>query len=440
MQKISCLVGFLFFTVTVIAQNSSVSGKLSNAPTAAKVYLYEYFGSNFYKIDSAIVKNGAFKIAPAKPLPRGFYQIGESVQNSFILILANEQVIVEADWKNLRGTTTITNSQENTYFRELLAFNTKVGSLEAESREIMSLKEQDPELFNKKSVVFQKKYDSLMTANNNMKISVMQNSPKLFFVKVLKMFVMDDKQEKEAFFTEQELKDDEYTRGDMFVNKVAFYLQKFAGSDEKLWEVEGNDLAARCLEKSRVRELAYISTIQIMAQSGMQIPKSTVKKLKSEYGNSPRTKDLLAQLPKPEPTEGDEAPEIILSDAMGKKLPLSSLRGKYVLIDFWASWCGPCRMENPNVVRVYNAYKDKGFTIYSVSLDNSKDNWLAAIQKDGLTWPNHVSDLKGWGSEGAALYSVRGIPATFLIDKNGVIIAKNLRGYALEKKLSELIP
>jgi thiol-disulfide isomerase/thioredoxin len=141
----------------------------------------------------------------------------------------------------------------------------------------------------------------------------------------------------------------------------------------------------------------------------------------------------------PPPAAGGAAPEIIMNDRNGKPLALSSLRGKIVLVDFWASWCGPCRQENPNVVRMYEKYKDKGFTIYSVSLDENRDKWLAAIDADNLSWPNHVSDLKGWSSEAVAAYEVNGIPATFLLDKEGNIIAKNLRGGQLEQKLQELL-
>ena len=132
------------------------------------------------------------------------------------------------------------------------------------------------------------------------------------------------------------------------------------------------------------------------------------------------------------------APEINLKNPQGKEIKLSSLRGKYVLIDFWASWCGPCRKENPNVVRLYNKFKDKGFTVYSVSLDKDISAWQKAIESDGLVWPNHVSDLLGWESSMPKLYGFQGIPHTVLIDKDGKIIQVGLRGQSLEQKLNEI--
>jgi len=135
---------------------------------------------------------------------------------------------------------------------------------------------------------------------------------------------------------------------------------------------------------------------------------------------------------------GQPAPDISLPTPEGQTVALSSLKGKYVLVDFWASWCGPCRQENPNVVRMYQKYKDKGFEIYGVSLDESKDKWVNAIAKDKLTWP-HVSDLKGWNSSAAVKYNIQAIPQTLLLDKEGKIIAKNLRGKPLEDKIASLL-
>jgi peroxiredoxin len=137
---------------------------------------------------------------------------------------------------------------------------------------------------------------------------------------------------------------------------------------------------------------------------------------------------------------GATAPDFTQNTPDGKPLALSSLRGKYVLIDFWASWCGPCRRENPNVVTAYNKFKDKGFTILGVSLDKDtgREAWLKAIEKDGLAW-NQVSDLKYWQNAAAKDYGVQAIPQNFLIDPNGKIVATNLRGEKLQETLSQLL-
>ncbi|MDA3614962.1 redoxin domain-containing protein [Polluticaenibacter yanchengensis] len=137
-------------------------------------------------------------------------------------------------------------------------------------------------------------------------------------------------------------------------------------------------------------------------------------------------------------TIGAIAPDFTQEDPNGKSIALSSFRGKYVLVDFWASWCGPCRQENPNVVDAYNKYKGKNFTVFGVSLDKSKDAWTKAIMEDKLAW-EHVSDLQYWNNAAARLYGIQAIPANFLIDPQGKIIAKNITGKELHNKLAEVL-
>jgi peroxiredoxin len=187
------------------------------------------------------------------------------------------------------------------------------------------------------------------------------------------------------------------------------------------------------------KALANIMALSLLHPlQNTDVAQIVLNNLKANYPYSKPVNLAFNELNKQLPVEvGMMAPEIKLENPEGKLISSKDYLGKVVLLDFWASWCMPCRMENPNVVKAYQKYHDKGFEILGVSLDNNKDKWVQAIAKDQLTW-NHISDLKGWGSSATQIFKFSSIPLTILIGKDGKILAKNLRGPALEEKLEEL--
>ncbi|WP_422356605.1 redoxin domain-containing protein [Roseivirga pacifica] len=229
------------------------------------------------------------------------------------------------------------------------------------------------------------------------------------------------------------------------------YIQARNSGDTQLVEdLTTEGLAMEAEKVKRLKEMAwnYESSLVSLLITDF-IPNKTdeflfldslSQKLQKELPSSKDVQFFSTQLEnfRPAINVGDIAMDITLPNPDGEMMSLSDLRGKYVLLDFWAAWCGPCRRENPNVVNLYNKYKEDGFTVFSVSLDRGKDKWVEAIEKDGLVWPNHVSDLKYFQSEAAIQYKINAIPFALLLDPEGRVIGKNLRGQFLRDKLESI--
>ncbi|MCZ8134468.1 MAG: redoxin domain-containing protein, partial [Algoriphagus sp.] len=233
------------------------------------------------------------------------------------------------------------------------------------------------------------------------------------------------------------------------VNKLneQYYEAMSKNDTETIKKIQLDAMTLESQQAEKVKEMitSMGDSFASLAAIGLLNPKNDfpfidelITKLNDTYPGTSSIMQMKQQLDEMRALSvGQVAPDFELPDPNGKMVKLSDLRGKYVLIDFWAAWCKPCRQENPNVVRLYNQYKEKGFEVFGVSLDRTKEDWVKAISDDQLTW-THVSDLKYFNSAAAELYKIEAIPATYMIDPDGKIIAKDLRGPSLENKLAEL--
>ena len=385
--RILFFVSVLWFLVSACDNKApsdfQLKGKIAGS-NGEFISLVDINSSAVKTIDSIKVdENGEFVFTKKVP-NKGFYNIQISPSNYATIIAdSTEKIIFEGNAKTISEGYKITGSPDADVF---LKFNSETKK---------NLKEMESIRMNQDSI--RRVYEAYMnTTNKKVELDSLSNALEPTF----------------NAFSEKYKK---------LADETQTYVKKFIDENSSSFA----SLAAVQM-LSPERDIVYY----------VKVAEALTKK----YSNVENLKSFQAYVDQKKLTAiGMPAPEIQMNDKDGKPIALSSLKGKVVVLDFWASWCKPCRAENPFVVELYNTYKSKGLDIYSVSLDFNKDAWLKAIDQDKLTWKNHVCDMKQWQSPVVALYGFTGIPYTCLIDKEGRIAGKNLQGPELKMKLMELL-
>lgn len=414
------------------------------------LFLYEFNGVVFKKIQTAPTadwQSYQFKVPATAPR---FYYVGIEGNNIKPLILGTEQqVTMNGSCQQFQGAQ-LPDSELNKQYEEVKnAINQHKNELSNYLRQMQAANAQDNvDMVN--AIII--KLGELDKKRLDLLDYMKKNNPYLSKVVALNTYLSyqnhgsADVDELTYFATKYfdfvDWKDPDYNYMPWVYESIKGYAQTLASVNFPV--ATQKDFMDRILQQipatSRTYMLALGGTI-----AGFQAAKSPLmadygKRFMQKYkGTEPEAITQIQQMLKMSSSNivGGEAPDFTMNDVNGNPRKLSEFKGKVMLVDFWASWCGPCRRENPNVLKAYAKYHDKGFDVLGVSLDKTKESWLAAIEKDGLIW-NHVSDLKGWQNEAAKLYGVTSIPHTVLLDKEGKIIARNLRGEALDAKLAEI--
>lgn len=430
-----------------------IKGTLVGCTDVETIYLYQWYGIEMREFAKAKLteKKGVFHYTFKINNPvSGFYAIGTSPETTRHLVLGTESKIAIQGTCDAIGEMKVTNSPVNDYYEKLIAENTEINSEFFNLIKQLRKAVRNPELKEKAYAQFADLDERRIKLYNEAKAADAFLGKSQALVTYLS-FVNNqgDYKNEGEYFANEYFKYVDFADADLqYTPALMQQIQPYATTIAQVGMSAENQAVYidDILNKTTPNEGAHLAALYgtVTGYSNAKDKTNFVKYAKlflEKYPDfNPDFRDqLTTQIKRASGTIlGAEAPEISQKTPDGEVANLSDLRGKVVLVDFWASWCGPCRRANPGVVALYNKYKDQGFEVFGVSLDGKKARWEAAIKKDKLTW-THVSDLKKWQSGAAADYGVRSIPQTFLLDKEGRILGKNLKGKALEAKIQEAL-
>lgn len=459
MKKIQVVISFLLFTAVAFAQKVetiTLRCKLDNCSVTDSVRVYRSEGLSQTYVTSAMAdKNGEFVLQIPKSKTPQYYTVGMNLEQKLLklVLLGTEKEVLLTGPCYDAAQTTLQNSKVNANLTDAQG---KMNALKIDMGKIMAAYNRD---FYTESL--RVSCEKQMLAIDKSKIALLdslkkvnplaarvlaldtytsfQNTPnKLQFKSEIEYFASQ-------YFQYVNFSDTEYNEIPVVFNAFRDFTTVLTMRELGLTRPQIKQYLNEAMKsipvKSKTSRYALSGAISVFLQQQNPLIVDFGGRYLTDFPNDdPNLLGQIGQVMSAMKSSMTDVPavEIAQVDTANIVRKLSDLKGKVVLIDFWASWCGPCRRENPMVVGLYNKYKSKGFEVFSVSLDQDRQKWIDAIAKDGLVWPNHVSDLRGWGNAAAQLYGVSSIPKTVLVDKNGIVTDHNLRGELLEKRLKEI--